>query len=708
MLTCLGSAAFAAAAVYITLHRAGASLLQPLNYLEDANIFLTRAKSIIEGNWVWRNPRLGMPFGANWIDFPMNVTLESAGMWVLSRFTSSAPLVVNLDWLIGIAASAGLAAYAFARLGVRLAGAGCCGVLFALLPYTWFQGTKHLHCLSCAVPLVAASAIELLRGRLAIRVEGESWWNVFRRVPVYAWVGCILAGFSYAYIAFFAAFLLLCASLIAGWSRRDLLPFWLGGMLAAGMIAMALVDLAPTLVYQARNGANASMLFKNPAEVEIYGFKIRYLLTPVPGHPIGWLRRAEGRLADVKFPAFVNENEYTRLGTIGSFGFLCLLGYAIGAALDSRFAHGEAADLLGPCAALTLVSILFASVGGLSVFFAAFVTPEIRAWSRIFPFIGFFSIAAAAAVAAPLSPRLPAPVRYGTLAAIAILGVFDQAVPSAAYDHRDSLYRTGDDFVHRVENALPADSGVFELPFSDFPNDSHPGKLLVNDLLRPYLHSGKYRWSWGAVSGTTSAEWSRAVAAMAPAEMLNGLVHTGFAGLWVDLAGYAQVASPEESITKELGVEPLRSPEGRFLFYDLRRYAASVWAAEAEMPESDRLARNPVLAVFERGFYSQETAAGRIGRWSLGRGRITLVNPLDVSRRVGVSMRLEAADARNHVVRVAWPGGSEVLRTPALFQRDVVAPPGRFAFDISCECPGLYARGRTMYFLASDFALLSR
>src|SRR5580704_5896537 len=114
----------------LTLRLDRVDLHFPLNYLADANIFLTRAKTIVEGHWIWWNPRLGMPFGADWRDFPMNITLDSSLMWLLSRFTSSPPLIVNLAWIIGIALTAALACYAFMLLRFSPAIAALCGAIF--------------------------------------------------------------------------------------------------------------------------------------------------------------------------------------------------------------------------------------------------------------------------------------------------------------------------------------------------------------------------------------------------------------------------------------------------------------------------------------------------------------------------------------------------------------------------------------------------
>src|SRR5579864_2346321 len=138
LFTSLTSALVSVVLLSITLRLNPADLRLPLNYLGDANIFLARAKTIAEGNWVWWNPRIGMPFGSDWRDFPMNITLDSALMWVLSRFTSAPALIVNLEWILAIALTAAVASYAFVRLRFRPATAAASGVVFALLPYAYF------------------------------------------------------------------------------------------------------------------------------------------------------------------------------------------------------------------------------------------------------------------------------------------------------------------------------------------------------------------------------------------------------------------------------------------------------------------------------------------------------------------------------------------------------------------------------------------
>ena len=695
LLASSASALLSFVVLWITLRLDKVDLHFPLNYLADANIFLMRAKSIVEGNWIWWNPRLGMPFGADWRDFPMNITLDSALMWVLSHLTSNPALILNLDWIIGIAVTAALACYAMVRLDFSLTVAAASGAIFALLPYEYFRATHHLHCLYYAVPLVALAAIEVVRGK----------WATFGDVPAYAWIGCVVAGLTYAYTAFFAAFVLVAAGLLGLLSRRNHRAPVFAAALVATVGATAMLDLSPSLLFWERNGSNAGMAFKSPAETELYGLKIRYLVTPVPDHPIPLFRAAEARLRETKYPSFPNENEAGRLGTFGSIGFLYLVVFALGAVVSPWFRGAQMADLLGPCTGLTLICVLFATVGGFSDFFSAFVSPDIRCDTRIFPFIGFFSVIAAATLLRPLDQWLPPALRIAVLTAITVLAGYDQAVPSRAYDHSEAVYRRDDDFVRQIETVLPANSAVFQLPYTDFPNEIPRGKAFINDSLRPYLHSWKYRWSWPAVIGTTPGEWNRLAAALPVPDMLRSISQRGFSGLWLDQGGYDAGASPEHAIAQELGVAPRSSEDGRIAFFDLRAYAAALHVAEAGMPASERLARNPVQVLFERGFYYAERGGGHTWHWSLRHGRIALVNPLDVPRKVSLSMRVQTADGKPHNIRISYENGQDHAVTGTIYRRTFEIPPSEpFSLDLICDCPAVRPAdgGRLLYFFVSD------
>jgi len=705
LLASLSAGILAITVVGLTLRLDQLNLHLPLNYLRDANIFLLRAKSIVEGNWVWSNPRLGLPFGADFRDFPMNITMDSGVMWLLSRFTSSAPLIVNLEWIIAIGLCAALACFALMRLGFRRVAAAALGAIFALLPYIYFRGTQHLHSVYYAVPLIALASIELIRGAWSAGDDATRWWNWPAKIPVYAWIGCLIAGLAYVYTAFFALLILLLGGFFGSLRLRSLRPLAPAAILSGLLVAVVAIDLSPSLLFWARNGRNASMLFKSPAETELYGMKIRYLITPTPDHPIAAFRAAESRLAESKYPLFANENEWGRLGTIGSVGFLSLVIFALGAAVSPRFAQSPMSSTLGPASALTLSCILIATVGGFSDFISVFFSPEIRCYARIFPFIGFYSIVAIATLTASLDRSFKPMLRVPLWIAVVILAGFDQAVPSYANDHHQAIYRQDDDFVRYIESELPSESAIFELPFTDFPNEILPASLKTNDLLRPYLHSEKYRWSWPAVSGTMPAEWNRLVAGSPPRDMLRSIVHRGFSGLWVDTAGFAAGSSPEAALSAEIAATPKRSADGRILFYDLRQYASSLEREERLLSRDALAARYPIQVLYERGFYYEERDGQHAWRWSLRDGRMTIVNPIPIPRSASIRLSIQSADGHAHRLVITGVGQTDQTVSTGSYARTVnLAGMQIVSLDLECDCPEVVPKNspRRLAFSVAD------
>jgi hypothetical protein len=668
-----------------------ADLRVPLNYLGDAVVFLTKAKGIVDGQWIFRNDRLGAPFGADFRDFPLNITFDSAVMKVLSLFTDSPGLILNVFWLGAICVTAALAAYCLRRLKSAPWVAVSIGIIYALQPYVFYRGISHLHCIYYVVPLIATGSIELAKLRLP--EEGQrSYLAGIRWIPVYLWIGCALAGFAYAYTAFFSCFALACATAIGWCGRRDRRMLAIGLVLILVVAAGATLDLSASLVHWVANGRNSSMEFKSPAEADVYGLKVRFLVTPIPNHPVGFLRGIEERLRAVKFP-LDNENESARLGTVGSVGFVILMGNLLLGAVRRIEVPTAAYVSVGACGALCVMCILWAAVGGLGGIFNAFVTPDIRGYSRIAPFIAFYSLVPVALLVTAarqrwVAARFPSFV-FGLLVVCGTAAAaFDQSVVMAYLPHqpREEMYRHDSDFVAAIETILPAGSAVFELPYMGYPVEHLTERLYNNDRGRPYIHSTKYRWSWAAVSGTTSAEWNRQAAAQPPTEMLHTLFHGGYSGIWVDLFGYNQQTSPESVLTRQLG-SPRRSPNGRYLFYDMRAYNTGIDTGERSIGPS--LAEHPVWTTFERSFYDADGAKPNLWHWSRGGGRIMLINPLNVSRIVSVSMTLETGYDVPQRIQIETPGSSErliVQRRSEYARKVTLAPKGQSWFSFSCDC----------------------
>src|SRR5262249_34041228 len=111
---------------------------------------------------------------------------------------------------------------------------------------------------------------------------------------------------------------------------------------------------------------------------------------------------------------------------------------------------------------------------------------------------------------------------------------------------------------------------VFQLPYMPFPECGPGHNLKDYELLRPYLHSTRLRWSHGAIKGRETDEWQKMVAALPAPDMLERLIASGFSGLYIDRRGYAdRGAALEAALTRLLDAEPLTSASGTRVFFIL-------------------------------------------------------------------------------------------------------------------------------------------
>ena len=429
---------------------------------------------------------------------------------------------------------------------------------------------------------------------------------------------CVAQGLSYVYYSAFACALLAFAAPIGLLRTRS----WRLPLRAIAAIALLVAStaavVAPSALYWRRHGYNPDLDYKPPAETDTYGLKLRHLLVPIAEHPLPPLRALAAKVEAVDFPGD-NENVLSKLGSAGSLGLLALAGLLLGRAAG---ALREDDDRLAGAAALTLVTLLLANVGGLASLFSVFVSPDVRCWARIVVFLSFLCLLAfgellsraARSAGGRLRTAWQRPAAAAGLAALLLCGLLDQ-VPlerlAALREGSAAAFEEERGLVRAVEAQLPAGAMVFQLPDMTVPVDrATDPPMLYYDPGRMYLHSRSLRWSWGAMIGR-NRDWGRAVAALPVAERLRVLALAGFSGLWIDRWGYTGARRPpfatlEAGIAAVVGTSPATSARGRYSFFTLEPFRQRL---EAELgPERVAHQRAEVLADMP------------IARWSSGCG----------------------------------------------------------------------------------------
>jgi phosphoglycerol transferase len=528
----------------------------PLEYFGDVNLQHLLVRSVIENGWFYENARLGAPGGQELYDYPVlsGDTLNVVVFWLLGLVGLGSAAALNLFYLLTFPA-AGLAAYlVLRRLGAEQGPSLVCSVLYGLAPFHFIRGETHLWLSAYyAVPIGAYLALAVLGGDdLLGRRRGLLITGALAAVVA-------LASGSFYYSAF-TVVLVAAASLLRFVGTRERRALLAGGFVVGVLVAVSLVQLAPTIAYRAANGRNEQVAKRFSHESEVYSLKLTQLVFPLDEHRIDAIGRIKRKYSE-HFPP--GDARAATLGVVASAGLFWLFGVAF-AALAGRRPRGRHAHL----AALALTAFLFATVGGLGTLVSA-VWSQTRAWNRLSIFIAFFALAAVALGLGALRRRLGTPAFAAVLAAVLAVGLYDQTSDAfvPAYGPVEAQWEHDRAFVRSLEDRLPERAMVVQLPYETFP-EPPAARQAIYEPVKPYLHSSDLRWSYGAMRGRP-ADWLDALAGRPASEVIAEARERGFAGLLVDRLGYADDGAAVEAELGVLGAEPLRSPNGRFLFFGL-------------------------------------------------------------------------------------------------------------------------------------------
>lgn len=577
----------------------------PWDTRSDATLIATMVKNTVDTGWFADQPRLGAPFGQNLHDFPHGgETFQLAVMKVVATFTGDWGLTMNLYFLVGAGLLAAVTHLVLRHLGFGPLVAAVGALLYTALPYRFAHGQMHLWRSSYfTAPLAALLLVWVACWRERfLRAPTDRSVRVWRRgalrwprVAAAAAMAVVIAGTETMTTAFTMT-LLVVGAVVGALRHRDPQRLLVAGGLVSVMIATFAVLSAPTLLHYAEHGSNDVAARRFTTESEWYGLKLTRLVLPEPGHRVGALSDIGERSQE--HTLLVSEPGQA-LGILGTIGFAGVLYAAL-----TRRRGGEPSPASPPWdrAALrdsgvvnTLVALAFGTIGGFSVVMAMVGFGQVRVWNRIMLFVAFFAMVEAATRVEQVGRRVNIrhPSYAGIAAVVLAFGLWDGIPPPRmSYDAIEARHASDRAFVSAIEDVLPDGAAIFQIPVLDFPEVVAPGAMEDYDPLRGYLaDSGSLRWSYGAVKGRPESDWqSRLRDEVGPVGALPALLGMGFEGLWVDTHGYRPGPThpgldPTEidAIELAVGVEPLTSPDGRFLFFDLRSYREGLGLGDAEL-----------------------------------------------------------------------------------------------------------------------------
>lgn len=567
----LAAAGLSSLALALTLQLWQADFKIPFANSGDALWCQSWIKGIQENGWYLTNPRLGAPGAMELHDFPQTDNLHFGLLKALVSTTHDVSLTFNLYYLLGFPLTAVSTLFVLRRFGVSRLAALAASLWFSFLPYHFVHGQHHLFLASYFVmPLGVMIVLWVYTDRLR--------WPWSRRDPQMPWgrgrmwgslLVALLVASSGIYYAFFTCYLLLVAGLASVLDRKKWRGMLMAGALVAITTAAVLANIGPSLMYRYRNGPNDALPGRTVDEAEHFALKIGQLLLPIDQHLIGRLNPFRQRY-DLS-PLSSGEKAGATLGAAGAVGFLFLLGLLF---CRTRSKQG---DVVPGLAALNFAALLLATIGGFGSLFALLITAQIRCYNRMSLFIALFSLLAVAVLLDRLAGWFEAkgyrPWHYRlALACLVAFGLVDEIGRGRAPDYAGlkAQFECDREFVQAVEEQLPAESLVLQLPYFPFPESPPLYQLGDYDLMRLYLHANTLHFSYAAMKGGAADRWQQEVAALPINEQLAHFVEQGFAGIALDRAGYEDGgAELERHLQALLRHQPLVSRDERLAYYAL-------------------------------------------------------------------------------------------------------------------------------------------
>jgi len=709
-----------------------ADLRVPFYYRFDAFFDGLLTKGILEHGWYLHNPSLGAPFGLSFYDFPLGGdNLQLLIIKTLGMFSRDWVVVTNAYFLLSFAMIATTSYVVVRQIGLSRGLSLAVATLFSFLPYHFNVG-ELLVSTYFAVPLGGFLVLDALGWDVwgppfLARAETDRSGSCAVRWAVRAALAALIAS-SGSYYAPFTMLLVAVAgglALLSGGGRR---VAGRAGVVVAMIGVVFVMNLAPTLLYRQAHGTNAQVSVRDPGESDVYGLHIVDMFLPAIGHRVPALAGLKDTL-DSWYPTSpLFPSPFLPLGAIGASGLALSLVAALSVAVrpDRAGSQPRLRLRLARLGALNLSAIILAAATGLSAALSLAGVTQIRVWSRMVIFIGFFSLVAIGLAAQDVGPRLRSFLeRRGAsrggargamvvaIAAFVVVGMLDQtqARLTPRHDYNRTLYSSESRFVAEIEQRLPRDSAVFQLPLASFPERPVIVHMVDYQLARGYLHSTHLRWSYPAMRGRPT-DWARSIGGRPVDVMLDDVTAAGFSGLYVDRAGFVDMASGlEQEMARLIGPPAAVSAEAQLLFWDLRPWAARQLATIGPEGAAARaaLVLHPVVPAWKEGFQKAQTtppSAGSgdlryfpavpgqqvvTGYWAQSPAVMELTNPLVSPRPVRLTLEAKSASGATGPLTFSSPGMADVTvpvaAGPTPVEVALTLPPGTSAVRVTSPLP---------------------
>lgn len=504
----------------------------------------------MSGLWANGSPlgdsTLGFPSGMHLAYYPTGDLTQNALTAFFAMFTDDPFLPLNIVFVVSFPLAAVAALWTIRVAGVR----GPLAVVLALglttIPFHWWR-TEHVY-LATMYSAVLAVGIALLVGSgqfdRALRA---------RRYPalIGAAAAVLVIGASGIYYACFAI-LLLGFALVYRAFRGDRWRALLRGLVPPAAITIVLgLVLLPGMLWAQDHPVLVDVAERSANESVRYSGALAFLLLPAPVSNLPGIEPLTRFVAETYSQVDHGASALVWGSNSGSVLTTALIVFTfVGALVVARRRRAGTAPAardttvsLGLVMTLLVAALLFFVPWGLNYLFALVVTPQLRGWERMVPVILTLVVVAGAVVWRDLVPRPSRRSQWLLALVCALVVVLDSVVPYRAMYRpfvdagRESL-NAGRLYAAELNEAVPGQCGVLNLPYIAFPEVPAVNNLSAYGHFLPALSNPDKMWSFGAMKNTEDSVWLEQIGSEVDASEVKSLTEAGFCAVHVDWRGY--------------------------------------------------------------------------------------------------------------------------------------------------------------------------
>ncbi len=592
---CAYIAAPALALLLLTLfyHLWNVDLTKPVfGYGQDSLFHIFVVKTIINYGWFFQNDLVGFPHHGDSFylyDFPIHAdAFNFFVIKILAFFSHDSFFITNCFFILTFAFASLSSFVALRAFNISILSALLVSILYAFLPYHFLRNVWHLFLSNySAIPLTIMVSLWIAQDKIQLISINQK--NQYCLSPNrFFWISLLVALFAATngiYYAFYSIILFIFAWFICAIREGKFLNHNLLTSLTLSLIIIftLLALYIPSFIYWMHNGMNNFVANRHQSDSEYHALKIIDLFMPVSNHYLEYLRNLRAAFSEA---VVGGERGAEGLGILAASGFMFLLLWIIAKTqngengflqktINKLSLSKSEENLISNLASLNLLSVLFATAGGL-VMFIVLPFPLLRSHARFCIFIAFFSLFIIAIIFDKVAQKkLIAKI---TIVAVAVLALFDQ-VGDIKYARSEAIVKMQKnfdidaDFVKNVETNLAPNSQVFVLPVFGFPEDG--GDEYESLVL--YLHSKNIGWSYPSIMGRASSLWKKKIIKFEDKNFIKAVKEAGFSGVVIDRYHFARNEKNNdwsklrklELALKAVSKSQINSRDGRLVFFNL-------------------------------------------------------------------------------------------------------------------------------------------